>query len=207
MIRRLSSGGASLCRAIARNDFLQIATTDFARFAARKVRRIAMGALPQRAVVARNLQLLPMPTTTTKGKRTMDMNPVRNVLVGVAALIIVSGCAGDSASRRADERGYENDIDRAAASIDEAEKAGAFEQAGADLSRARAKLDAARKASQDGDEDVAQRLAVEADLDAQLASATARNQEMQAAVTEVQESIRALQDELHRNEQRSLGRL
>jgi hypothetical protein len=137
----------------------------------------------------------------------MDMNPVRNVLVGVAALVIVSGCAGDSASRRADERGYENDIDRAAASIDEAEKAGAFEQAGADLSRARGKLDAARKASEDGDEDAARRLAVEADLDAQLASATARNQEMQAAVTEVQESIRTLQDELRRNEQRSLGRL
>jgi hypothetical protein len=48
---------------------------------------------------------------------------------------------------------------------------------------------------------------IEANLDAEVAAATARNQEMQAAVNELQESIRTLEDELRRNEQRSLGRL
>jgi hypothetical protein len=134
----------------------------------------------------------------------LDSTYLRNALVGFAAVIALSGCAGNS--QRGD-RGYREDLARAEASIDEAQKLGALERGSTDLNRARAKLNAARKASEEGDEDVAQRLAVEADLDADVAAATARNQEMRVAVTEVQESIRTLQDELRRNEQRSLGRL
>jgi hypothetical protein len=129
---------------------------------------------------------------------------MRNVLVGFAATVAASGCAGNS--HRGDQA-YQEEVARAEASIDEAQKLGAVERASTDLNRARAKLNAARKASEEGDKDVARRLAVEADLDADLAAATARNQEMRVAVTEVQESIRTLQDELRRNEQRSLGRL
>jgi predicted metal-dependent hydrolase len=136
----------------------------------------------------------------------MDSRLTRNVLVGFAAMIVAAGCAGNS--QRADSGTPDNDaIERAAASIDEAERAGAFEHGSADLNRAREKLTAARKASEEGDDDVAQRLAIEADLDADVAAATARNQEMQSAVTELEDSIRTLQDELRRNEQRSLGRL
>jgi hypothetical protein len=113
----------------------------------------------------------------------MDRNVTRNILVGFAAVLVASGCAGNSESRRADA-GYRDDLDRAAASVDEAEKSGAFESAGADLERARQKLAAAQKAADDGDEEVASRLAIEADLDAQVAVATARNSEMQAAVNE-----------------------
>jgi hypothetical protein len=134
----------------------------------------------------------------------MDSTCTRNVLVGVAVMVLASGCAGNS--QRADAETYQQDVARAAASIDEAEKAGAYEHGGADLNRAREKLTAARKASDSGDEDVAQRLAIEADLDADVASATASNQKMQGAVTELQASIRTLQDELRRNEQRNLAR-
>jgi predicted metal-dependent hydrolase len=135
----------------------------------------------------------------------MDSRWTSNVLVGFAAMVIASGCAGNS--QRADAGAYREDLARAEASIAEAEKVGAYEHGSADLNRAREKLNAARKASEDGDEDVAQRLAIEADLDADVAAATARNQQMQVAVTELEESIRTLQDELRRNEQRSLGRL
>jgi predicted metal-dependent hydrolase len=135
----------------------------------------------------------------------MDSKCTRNVLVGIAALVVASGCAGNS--QRADTRAYQEDFARAEASIDEAQKVGAYEHGSVDLNRAREKLNAARKASDEGDDDVAQRLAIEADLDADVAAATARNQEMQGAVTELQEGIRTLQDELRRNEQRSLNRL
>jgi hypothetical protein len=135
----------------------------------------------------------------------MDSKYTRNVLVGFAAMVVASGCAGNS--QRADAGAYQEEFARAEASIDEAEKVGAYEHGSADLNRAREKLNAARKASEQGDEDVAQRLAIEADLDADVAAATARNQEMQGAVTELQQSIRTLQDELRRNEQRSLSRL
>ena len=135
----------------------------------------------------------------------MDSNFTRNVIVGFAAMFVAAGCAGSQ--KRADATAQKEVIERAATSIDEAEKAGAYEHGSADLNRAREKLNAARKASEDGDDDVAERLAVEADLDADVAAATARNQEMQAAVTELQQSIQTLQDELRRNEQRGVGRL
>src|SRR5262245_53992737 len=136
----------------------------------------------------------------------MDHLCIRNVLVAFGAAIAVAACAGND--RRADASAPEQQaIKRAADSISEAESGGAYEQAGTDLNRAREKLAKAQEAAKDGDEEVAERLAVEAGLDAQVASATASNQEMQAALSELEESIRTLQDELRRNEQRDQGRL
>jgi hypothetical protein len=120
-------------------------------------------------------------------------------------MVVVAGCAGNS--QRAHGDAYREDFARAEASIDEAERVGAYEHGSADLNRAREKLNAARKATDDGDEDIAQRLAIEADLDADVAAATARNRAMQGAVAELQENVRTLQDELRRDEQRRLGRL
>ena len=135
----------------------------------------------------------------------MDQLGIRNVLVGLSAAIAVSACAGND--RRVDESATEQQaIKRAEATIKEAESGGAFEQGGADLNRAREKLAKAQEAAEDGDEEIAERLAIEAELDAEVAVATAGNQEMQAALSELQESIRTLQDELRRNEQRDLGR-
>ena len=75
------------------------------------------------------------------------------------------------------------------------------------MNLARQKLAAADKARQEGDDELAQRLAVEADLDATLAAAKARSHEMQSAVVELRESIRTLKQELLRSEQQTIGRL
>src|SRR5690242_4941050 len=139
----------------------------------------------------------------------MNTGMTRTVLLGLAAaaLTLTAGCASESGSRRDQTTAaYQNDVERARASIAEAERGGASEHGSADLNRAREKLNGALRAAQDGDEAAAQRLAVEADLDAQVAVATQSNGEAQAAVDELNASIQTLQDELRRNEQRSSER-
>jgi len=135
----------------------------------------------------------------------MNTGTTRIVMLGLAAAVLTAaGCAGESTSRRADTgASYRTDLDRAAQSIAEAEREGATEHGGADLTRARDKLNEARRFAEAGNEVAAQRLAVEASLDADVAAATERNATAQAAVDELNESIRTLQDELQRNEQRS----
>jgi uncharacterized protein DUF4398 len=139
----------------------------------------------------------------------MNTGTTRNVMLGLAAAVtLTAGCAGGSASRRADTAtAYRGDLDRAAASIAEAEREGANEHGSADLNRAREKLNAARRAADEGDGALAQRLSVEAELDAEVALATERNATAQAAVDELNESIRTLEEELRRNEERSSERL
>jgi hypothetical protein len=138
----------------------------------------------------------------------MNTGTTRTVMLGLAAVTVtlMAGCANESASRR-DGRdaasSYQTDLDRAAASIAAAEREGATQHGGADLTRARDKLIEARRFADAGKEAAAQRLAVEAGLDADVALATERNATAQAAVNELNESIRTLQDELQRNEQRS----
>jgi hypothetical protein len=73
---------------------------------------------------------------------------------------------------------------------------------------ARTKLDAAEDAAEEGEGARAARLAKEAELDATLASAIAQNQEMQAAVTEIERSIETLEEEIARNQsQTAAGQL
>jgi hypothetical protein len=140
----------------------------------------------------------------------MNTGTTRNVMLGlaaVAATVTMAGCANESATSRSGGRSaaatLQADLDRASASIAAAEREGANEHGGADLTRARDKLNEARKFADAGNDAAAQRLAVEASLDADVALATERNATAQAAVTELNESIRTLQDELQRNEQRS----
>jgi hypothetical protein len=138
----------------------------------------------------------------------MNTGTTRNVMLGLAALTLAAGCAGESASRRADTTtSYQEDFERAAASIAEAEREGANEHGSADLNRAREKLNAARRAAEDGNGTLARRLAVEADLDADVALATERNAEAQAAVDDLRENIRTLEEELRRSEARGAERL
>ena len=147
----------------------------------------------------------------------MNTGTTRIVMLGLAALTMAAGCASESGSRRGEaadsrrdpqaEAAYQEVLERAQASLAEAERAGASEHGSADLNRAREKLNAARRAAEDGDATRAERLAVEADLDAAVALATARNQEAQAAVDELEAGIRTLEDELRRNEGRSPDRL
>ena len=138
----------------------------------------------------------------------MDIGTTRNVMLGLAAAAsLAAGCANESAARRGgDPATYQEDLDRAAASIAAAEREGAAEHASADLNRAREKLNSARRLADEGELAAAQRLAVEADLDADVALATERNATAQAAVNELNESIRTLQEELQRNEARSFER-
>ena len=134
----------------------------------------------------------------------MNTGTTRNVMLGLAAatVTLMAGCAG-SPSRGESASGYQADIDRANASIVAAEREGANEHGGADLARAREKLNSARRMADEGYDAAAQRLAVEAALDADVALATERNATAQAAVNELNESIRTLQDELQRNDARS----
>jgi hypothetical protein len=148
-------------------------------------------------------------------RKEMTTGTTRIVMLGLAALTMTAGCAGESASRRGDadsgrqaraEAAYQEELERAEVSIAEAERGGAYQHGAADLNRAREKVNAARRAAADGDWIRAERMVVEAELDADLALATARNEETQAAANELQESIRTLDDELRRNDGRSPDR-
>jgi hypothetical protein len=136
------------------------------------------------------------------------------MVIGATLLL---GCAGNAGNTRAgarddrDERldraersaapAYADGLAQARASLAEAEQAGAAQFGNAELALARDKLRAAERAAEDGDLELASQLAVEADLDADLATAKTRNAQTQALVTEVRSGLRTLEDELRRNEQ------
>jgi peptidoglycan hydrolase CwlO-like protein len=123
----------------------------------------------------------------------------------ITALLVACLMAASCASQRSVPKPEE--LTRAAATVGAAEKAGAYEHGNTEMTMARRKLKDAERALEDGDKGVAARLAEEADLDAQLAMAKARSQEMQAAVAELNENIRTLQQELRRSDLETLGRL
>jgi hypothetical protein len=125
------------------------------------------------------------------------------VLIAVAgAAIALAGCASNRpADTQADQ------IERASQRISEAERNGAYQYGSDALNLARDKLKAAQKAASDNDEQKAQWLAEEAALDADYAAATAGNQEIQTALSEQQEGVRTLQQELQRNQQRQTSQL
>ena len=116
------------------------------------------------------------------------------LLVGFAALL---GCANN----RTVAASYDDELARARASIAEAEQAGASQYGSAELRLAREKLRAAEEAAEDGNAVQAQRLAEEADLDADLAVAITRNRETQELVTEVRSGLATLEEELRREGQ------
>jgi hypothetical protein len=116
------------------------------------------------------------------------------LLISVAML----GCANNQ--ERAETAAYQQDLVRARASIAEAEQAGAARFGSAELALARDKLRAAERAAEDGDSEVARRLAVEADLDADLAAAVTRSEQTRALAAEVRSGLTTLEDELRRAE-------
>lgn len=131
------------------------------------------------------------------------MNKNQRVVLLFGLLLIsafVLGCANNASVSRADLPGYESDLARARASVAEAEQSGAAQFGNAQLALARDKLRAAEQAADDGDIERARRLAIEADLDADLAAAITRNRETQQLVTEVRSGLQTLEDELRRSE-------
>jgi hypothetical protein len=137
------------------------------------------------------------------------MNRHQQRVVLLFSLLLISaallGCAGNRPAT-ASAVAYEQDFERARASIAEAEKAGAEELGSAQLTLARDKLRAAEDAVEDGESERGRRLAIEANLDADLATAITRNKQTQALVTEVRSGLRTLEDELRRSDGADLGR-
>jgi Domain of unknown function (DUF4398) len=80
-------------------------------------------------------------------------------------------------------------------SVQRAEQAGATELAPVELSTARDKLQRAQQAAANHDGQVATRLADQANVDAQLAEATAREHKSHQAEMELQASLQALRQE------------
>jgi hypothetical protein len=107
-----------------------------------------------------------------------------------------SGCASNDVV----EQAALNDITRAEASLERAQQAGAQRYSSREVNLARDKLEQARDAQQQGDRERAERLAAEAELDAELAAATAGNEEMQAALRELRDSLQTLREETQRAE-------
>lgn len=83
----------------------------------------------------------------------------------------------------------------AQASVARAEQSGAPEYAPVELSTARDKLQRAQKAAANNDAQPATMLAEQADVDAQLAEATAQQHKSHKAATELDSSLRALSQE------------
>jgi DNA repair ATPase RecN len=83
----------------------------------------------------------------------------------------------------------------ARASVQRAEQAGAPEYAPAELTAARDKLQRAEKAAADHDAEPATMLAEQANVDAELAEATAQEHRSHKAETELEASLAALRQE------------
>ena len=145
------------------------------------------------------------------------MNRHQQRVVLLFSLLLISaallGCANNTrvddtpvAESAEVSAAYEQDLERARASIAEAEKAGAEELGRAPLTLARDKVRAAEEAADDGESERARRLAVEANLDADLATAITRNRQTQALATEIRSGLRTLEDEVRRVEGADLDR-
>jgi uncharacterized lipoprotein YmbA len=89
-------------------------------------------------------------------------------------------------------------IQAAQQAIDEAERAQAARHAASELGQARTKLASANNAVQSEDMDQALRLATEARVDAELASARTAAAKARSANDEIRESTRMLVEELER---------
>jgi hypothetical protein len=87
----------------------------------------------------------------------------------------------------------------AKASVQRAEQAGAPELAPVELATARDKLQGAEKAAADHDAKPATQLAEQADVDAQLAEATAQENRSHKAAMELDASLQALRQEAARS--------
>lgn len=127
----------------------------------------------------------------------------------VGSLLLAATIIGCASQREAERAAAQTQpaaaaLIQARASITEAEQAGAIEFGAPQLALAREKLRAADEATADGDAERAHRLAVEADLDADLAIAITRHRETQQLVAEVREGLRTLEQESQRETERGL---
>ena len=111
-----------------------------------------------------------------------------------SALVVLAFALGACASVPVPE----TELATARTALEQAQNAGAPQQAPASFALAREKLNRAEAAVQQGDNVHAKRLAEQARLDAQLAQVQARSGASQRAVSELEESMRALREEMNR---------
>lgn len=116
-----------------------------------------------------------------------------------AALILVGGCAGTPEAP-------DQALARAEVGIENAERSGARQFATDELDAAREKLTRARAAVDQEDMLAARRYAEQAEVDAELAAATARNYKAQESADELDRSIEVLREEIARNRMAEGGR-
>jgi hypothetical protein len=126
----------------------------------------------------------------------ITINGIRNAFWCGVALSIVA-CA--SAPMPVDKLAV------AKTAVERAEQAQAAQFAQVELTTARNKLSAAQAAADKRDADVAARLADQADVDAQLAEATARAKQQEQLVTEMDKSLQDLRNEALRNQGSGAG--
>jgi Domain of unknown function (DUF4398) len=110
--------------------------------------------------------------------------PITGAAVCAATIVGLAACASSPIPNEK--------IAVAQASVARAEQSGATEYAPVELSTARDKLQRAQKAAANNDGQPATMLAEQANVDAQLAEATAQQQKSHKAATELDASLRAL---------------
>ncbi len=117
------------------------------------------------------------------------MNRHTLLAASLAGALALAGCASQPERPSAE-------MTRAQTVIDQAEKKAETQQfAASDLQQARDKLNQAELAAKDGRNAEAERLAMQASLDAEYASAKAGNAEAEKAAEELERSIEALRQE------------
>jgi hypothetical protein len=122
----------------------------------------------------------------------------RPVIGAAVAAALLTACASSPDRRSGVAPPASNELAEARASITAAEQAGAAEYGSAELALAREKLTVAEQEAEDGNIIRAQQLAVEADLDADLAAAITRHRQTQLLAEEVDSGLRTLEEELRR---------
>lgn len=113
-------------------------------------------------------------------------------LAGVALVAACAGCASQKTPATAD-------VAASRAAVDSAAIAGAGELAPDEMQAARDKLLRANQALASKDYRTAENLAVQAQADANLAQSKASAGKASTAAAQLQDSIRALRDEIERN--------
>ena len=124
----------------------------------------------------------------------------RRITPGLLAAATMSWAIAAHASPAADEK-----IAVAQASLQRAEESGAPQLAPVELASARSKLAQAQKAQLARDSKVAADMADQANIDAEVAEASARAQHSHAAAMEFDASMQALRTEAMRRSQTTTG--
>lgn len=115
---------------------------------------------------------------------------LKKIALAVVAAIVMTGCASTPAPTE------QMAVSRAA--VNAASSAGGSEFAPLILKSAMDKMDAAERAMEKTDYALARQLAEQAQVDAQLAGATARSAKARKAADTVQEDTRVLKNEIER---------